>query len=671
MAQPVSDVVHDIEQYSPRSGRIIGEDEQIYNLVDLLGSGSGGTNNHASLSNLDIANSGHTGFASEVALNNEISNRETAIAAKQGQIETLNGELQATNADLSKTNESLWGHIDEETREWVDGDIQRLEDIINYNAILQIDVTSTPAPPSLHRARYWHVDMVGDLQGSYDYDRYFYLTADEAQVDDDSTAVARWRIDGQRVFFEYFDGGVLTRTVDITAIDGSVILETFRPITEAGVVWFFGASRGTSAFPDADNIRSVIDINIPALQTIIGDSFTLATESKQLVGAINEIFTLHHIGSNVYTSDSSPDGLSGISGDVAITPYGVYVMRLGAASTGFKATTTDQRFVGVWSDMGVNTQGTTTGESLGTHWYLHESGNYVLVWSSYNANPSIPRAGYWFINHAGTPRLDGSASLAYMMTPTQPLDSTTLPESGQWGWMNISWEAHEGTIPSQLGWERLFGIYKTPDSRAFVDEFELLRAVDLATANIPGTARVVYENSNVQLNPSWGGVIDTGISPVDGATYEIIVSTIEGTAGATSSTANMVLPILLNDDGTIFGFPTASGYSMTAVSNVYITFRFQERIVATDPTQKSIFLNRLSNTFGSVLYTTTPNADIDDPAATFTEDFPTGATPFRRRQNVAADNVLRLGFEKGTGITTANLRLLVKIIERQSTTTPE
>ena len=34
---PVSNAVHDISKLSPRSGRLIGEDGQLYNLVDLIG----------------------------------------------------------------------------------------------------------------------------------------------------------------------------------------------------------------------------------------------------------------------------------------------------------------------------------------------------------------------------------------------------------------------------------------------------------------------------------------------------------------------------------------------------------------------------------------------------------------------------------------------------------
>ena len=118
---PVSDTIHDIDQHSPRSGRVIGEDGKLYNLVDLLQNGGGGggeTTNHANLSNLSYAQSGHTGFASQEALDAEAQARHqeitTAIdeeAADRLQEDTrLNNELTETNRVLSgKVTQTLSG----------------------------------------------------------------------------------------------------------------------------------------------------------------------------------------------------------------------------------------------------------------------------------------------------------------------------------------------------------------------------------------------------------------------------------------------------------------------------------------------------------------------------------------------------------------------------------
>jgi len=342
-----------------------------------------------------------------------------------------------------------------------------------YNAVFELDVTATPAPPSLPRARFWHVNMVGPIQGQHDYRRYFYLSAIDAHMDDERYAVASWVIEGKRVFFEYYHNGNLTHITDLTDINGNVMIASYRPITSVDEVWYFGASRGTSAFPDNDNIHSILDINVRALNTIVGDSFNLSTIAKDIVGAINEIYSMYSTSVHTLTTfDETPDNLAGRPGDVAITPYGIYTRKMSAVSTGFLCSSSDARFDGIWSDMGANNMNTISGISLGTHWYLHESGNYVLVWSNYNANPSVPRAGYWFINNAGTPRLDSGALLSHA-TVEVPSDSTGLPPDGFWGGYEMNWQNYTSTIPSQLGWALQFNVHSTPDGRLFVGEREV------------------------------------------------------------------------------------------------------------------------------------------------------------------------------------------------------
>jgi len=342
-----------------------------------------------------------------------------------------------------------------------------------YNAVFKLDVTATPAPPSLPRARFWHVDVVGPILGQHDYRRFFYLSAGEAQMDDESSAVASWVIEGKRVFFEYYHNGNLTHITDLTDINGNVMIASYRPITSTDEVWYFGANRGSSAFPDNDNIRSILDINVRALNTIVGNSFSLSTIAKDIVSAINEVYTMYSASVHTLTTDNeAPDNLVGSPGDVAITPYGIYTRKMSAASTGFLCNSSDARFDGIWSDMGVNNMNTINGISLGTHWYLHESGNYVLVWSNYNANPNIPRAGYWFINNAGTPRLD-SAALLSRATAELPSSSTDLPPNGSWGGYEMNWQNYTSSVPSQLGWVLQFNVHSTPDGRLFVGEREV------------------------------------------------------------------------------------------------------------------------------------------------------------------------------------------------------
>jgi len=277
-----------------------------------------------------------------------------------------------------------------------------------------LDVTATPAPPALPRALSWRVDFVGPLQGSYDYRRYFYLTSAEALADNPADAVAAWVIEGKHMFFEYHENGSIVKIVDLTDTDGNPLVYNYRPITTAGVKWFFGPNHGSSAFPDADNARSIIDLDIDAINTIIGSTFDLSTNAKQLVSAINELYGLIHSRQQVLVTDEeTPANLVDRPGDIALTPFGIYVMKF-KVSTGLMGISNDSRFNGVWTDMGINEMHTISGSSShfvdiggvirNTNWFLHESGNYVLVWSNYNANPNTPKAGYWFINNASTPR---------------------------------------------------------------------------------------------------------------------------------------------------------------------------------------------------------------------------------------------------------------------------
>ena len=358
-------------------------------------------------------------------------------------------------------------------------------------AHLVYDVTKTPAPPALPRARSWHVDFVvpvGEqgLMGSYDYRRYFYASAADSQEDNPSKAMAAWVIEGHHMFFEYYEEGATT-IVDLTDADGLVLIDHYRPIYESSsravppphIKWFFGPNHGTSAFPDDDNARSIIDIDIDALNTIIGNSFDLSTVAKQLVPAINELYHLHRSQQQVLiTDEETPNNLVGNPGDIAITPYGIYVMKF-KVSTGFLAISTDARFAGIWTDMGVNEMHTISGASShfvdihgyvrNTNWYLHESGNYVLVWSNYNANPNTPRAGYWFFNNASTPRLDAGALLS-LETPNSPQLPTSLPPSGSWGGgVSITWSNYTGSEPSGMGWVRHFKVNSLPSGELFVD----------------------------------------------------------------------------------------------------------------------------------------------------------------------------------------------------------
>ncbi|MCL2753044.1 MAG: hypothetical protein FWE44_02725 [Defluviitaleaceae bacterium] len=382
------------------------------------------------------------------------------------------------------------------------GDVSLTAFDIPY-AYFTIDVTSTPAPPALPRARSWRVDFTGNLQGSYDYRRYFYATSGDAQADEETRAVAAWVIEGQRVFFEYIENNTVVKVSNLTDSNGNVLIESYRPILIQGQKWFFGPNRGTNAFPDADNIHSIIDLDVDAINTIIGSTFELSTNAKQIVNAINELYAIFHMQPKVLVTDLEvPDSIHGNLGDIIITPYGVYVMKF-KVSTGFLATTSDPRFAGIWTDMGINEMHTISGSSShfvdisgnfrNTNWFLHESGNYVIVWSNYNANPNTPRAGAWFINFAATPRLDSGAIATYT-TPVSPQLSTSLPPSGNWGFGNIQWTNYTGSEPSEMGWVLQLKLHTTPNTEIFIDNTQMLT---VPTPPATGNYRLASQNGNL------------------------------------------------------------------------------------------------------------------------------------------------------------------------------
>lgn len=163
----------------------------------------------------------------------------------------------------------------------------------SYNAVDVRDVTVQSAPPNYPRNYTWHVDMLDILINNHDYDRYFYLVANEAQLDvpgipNIMKACARWRIDGKYVFFAYLENGVEISRVDITdRTTGEILLAEYRPIPK-GNVWYFGKNQA-EPFPETDNIRSIIEINVPGINVLLGNTFNLKTEEKEIVGVINEV----------------------------------------------------------------------------------------------------------------------------------------------------------------------------------------------------------------------------------------------------------------------------------------------------------------------------------------------------------------------------------------------
>jgi len=171
--------------------------------------------------------------------------------------------------------------------------IDELDQLLKYNAIFVFDATVQSAPPNLPRGYNWHVDIQEPLNFPHQYSRYFFLTAEDAALDQRGNpnimaAVARWFIDGNHIGFDYLENGLVHTTVDITSpIDGSVLIPTYRPIP-IGSTWFFGVNQA-DPFPETDTVRSIVDINVQGLNVMLGNTFNLTTDSKQIVAAINEV----------------------------------------------------------------------------------------------------------------------------------------------------------------------------------------------------------------------------------------------------------------------------------------------------------------------------------------------------------------------------------------------
>jgi len=171
--------------------------------------------------------------------------------------------------------------------------IDELDRNLKYNAIYIFDATVQSAPPNLPRGYNWHVDIAEPLNFPHQYSRYFFLTAEDAALDQRGNpnimaAVARWFIDDFHIGFDYLENGLVHTTVDITSpIDGSVLIPIFRPIP-IGTTWFFGVNQA-DPFPETDTVRSIVDINVQGLTVMLGNTFNLNTENKQIVAAINEV----------------------------------------------------------------------------------------------------------------------------------------------------------------------------------------------------------------------------------------------------------------------------------------------------------------------------------------------------------------------------------------------
>jgi len=216
------------------------------------------------------------------AVNNILPDQYGVVTIDAGSIPYDNDKTNLKQFDiLSLTSFNVQDAIDE------------LDRLLKYNAIHTFDTTVKAAPPNLPRSYNWYIDFLGPILGTWQYSRYFYSNVSDSLLDtvgnpNIADAVAHWVIDGKHVYFEYLSGGIVQTISDLTDVNGNVLINNFRPIPIGGT-WFFGESQA-DPFPTNDNIRSIVEINVSGLYTLLGNTFDLETTEKQIVGAINELY---------------------------------------------------------------------------------------------------------------------------------------------------------------------------------------------------------------------------------------------------------------------------------------------------------------------------------------------------------------------------------------------
>jgi len=349
------------------------------------------------------------------------------------------------------------------TRRYVDDEIWR-------HSIAQLDITELQYSTGVPRWDTWHVKLSGPLSGASGNLRMGYS---------DAPFGGNWMmdfvIDGTHVYCEYADGAIIHLTDEVT---GAVLIEEFYPFTRhigpdlsvyGATKWYLTETTNNSFFPGADTISSWANINVPILRELIGSIGQLEDGYPSIVAAINDsIIRLDSLREFFDSKTEPPDVNAGKLNDVWFNNEGVWIKKQHSASPqGFTFTRTGGNaegdiFNGFWQDMGENPWGTAaSGGSMGaSHWWLHESGNYVMTWSQWSMG-----GAYRWINFVSSPRSDDGSALLYATEPSEPsfsvlppsaLNSNGNPLVGPSTFPAVvgSWTFHAG-VPAHLEWELL------------------------------------------------------------------------------------------------------------------------------------------------------------------------------------------------------------------------
>lgn len=309
--------------------------------------------------------------------------------------------------------------------------IDELDIAIWDQAMVDVDITPQTYEMGSPRHDTWHIVIRGPVTGD--------VTIEFADAPFGGNLMMTFHIDGSHVYCDYGGGDV----VDL-ANGSSIFHEVYFPITRfsgtednldlnaAGKVKWYVRSYENLQAPT--NLESHMLFNTRILKETIGSIGQIEGGYSNFALAIND--ALIRIGQQreVFDStDEAPDEEVGKLNDIWINNAGVWTRKMIAPDpSGFNVTIPDNTDVadvlnGFWQDMDVNPWGTAqSGGTMGdTHWYLHESGDYVMTWSNWPSGG--PTTNYRWINDVASPRNDDGFTLAYASEPSEPSSNTIPP----------------------------------------------------------------------------------------------------------------------------------------------------------------------------------------------------------------------------------------------------
>ena len=279
-------------------------------VVQIKALASAGVTDHAQLDNLEYANSGHTGFASQAGLEAESQARHEEITtAINTEAEDRQTEDKRLNDEIIETNRVLSGKVTQTLQSI------KLNKAINGETAVGKETLSQDIP--LIAGGSWVNDADGTLAiyaGDLNPNTAIFRTKTTVGTGTEATDHAGlsnldYNNSGHTGFASAEDMEAVTVKLDGTAkIMELDVTTTHAPpalprtngwrigATGQGQTWWFSelmdfmqTGKEITPFPTDDTFFSILEIGVQSLMTMIGDTFQLKTENKDLVGAVNEL----------------------------------------------------------------------------------------------------------------------------------------------------------------------------------------------------------------------------------------------------------------------------------------------------------------------------------------------------------------------------------------------